>query len=66
MTHEQFITELETINQALADCQAELKRFYADLYHEDKVNTNAAQTLANAAKILNLSAQKIANNPTQY
>lgn len=66
MTHEQFITELATIDQALADCQAEIKRFYAYLYHEDKVNTEAAQTLANAAKILSISAQTIANNPTEY
>ena len=64
MTHEQFITELSTANQAFEDCKEGLKRLFkaVNLDHVDEIE-EAARQLANAAKVLEISAHKIAENP---
>jgi hypothetical protein len=64
MTHEQFITELSTANQAFEDCKEGLKRLFkaVSLEHEVEIE-EAAKALFNAAKVLEISARKIAENP---
>jgi len=60
MTHEQFITELATANQATADIQVEIKRLFkaVNLEHDDEIK-EAARQLANAAEVLKLAAKSI-------
>jgi len=60
MTHEQFITELATANQAAADIQAEIKRLFTavNLERYDEIK-EAARQLANAAEVLELAANSI-------
>ena len=62
--HEAFITELSTANQALEDCKEELRKLFkaVSLDHVDEIG-EAARQLANAAKVLEISARKIAENP---
>lgn len=64
MTHEAFITELSTANQAFEDCKEELRKLFkaVNLDHVDEIE-EAAKALANAAKVLEISARKIAENP---
>lgn len=63
MTHEQFITELATANQAFADAQAEISRLFKAVYrgHDDEIK-EAARQLANAAEVLKISANSIYKN----
>ena len=61
MTHEQFITELATANQAFADAQAEISLLFKGVYTDNAPMIAAgANGLKNAAKILVLAAEKIA------
>lgn len=60
MTHEQFITELATVNQAAADIQAEISRLFKAVNTENDVDIKeAARQLANAAEVLKISASSI-------
>lgn len=60
MTHEQFITELATVNQAAADIQAEISRLFKAVNTDSDANIKeAARELANAAEVLKLSANLI-------
>lgn len=64
MTHEAFITELSTANQAFEDCKEELRKLFkaVNLDHVNEIE-DAARQLANAAKVLEISARKISENP---
>lgn len=60
MTHESFITELSTANQAFEDAKEELRKLFKAIHvnHVDDIAESARQ-LANAAKVLKISAHKI-------
>jgi hypothetical protein len=64
MTHEQFITELSSANQGFEDCKEELKRMFKSVHlgHADEIK-EAARQLANAARVIEISARKISENP---
>lgn len=64
MTHEQFITELSTANQAFECCKEGLRKLFkaVSLDHVDEVE-EAAKALANAAKVLEISARRMSENP---
>ena len=60
MTHEQFITELATVNQAAADIQAEISRLFKAVNTENDADIKeAARELVTAAEVLKLSANSI-------
>ncbi len=62
MTHEQFVTELATANQAAADIQAEISRLFKAVNTENDADIKeAARQLANAAEVLKISANSIYN-----
>lgn len=63
MTHEQFITELATANQAFADCQEEIKALFKGVNSDNApMIATSANTLRNAAKILTMAADNIAKH----
>ncbi len=62
MTHEQFVTELATANQAAADIQTEISRLFKAVNTENDADIKeAARQLANAAEVLKISANSIYN-----
>ena len=60
MTHEQFITELSTVNIAFEDSKEELRKLFkaVNLDRLEEIK-EAARQLAAAAKVLAISANKI-------
>lgn len=62
MTHEQFITELASLNQALADAQEEVKRLFVEVQRGTERDVKeVAKQVANAARHLHVSAAYIAD-----
>ncbi len=62
MTHEQFITELATANQAVDDIQGEISRLFKAVNTENDADIKeATRQLANAAEVLKISANSIYN-----
>ena len=60
MTHEQFITELASLNQAAADIQEEMKRLFKAVNVDNEVTMiSAAYALESAAAGLRISANAI-------
>lgn len=63
MSHEQFITELATANQAFADCQEEIKALFKGVNSDNTTMiATSANTLRNAAKMLSTAAESIAKH----
>lgn len=63
MSHEQFITELATANQAFADCQEEIKALFKAVNSDNApMIATSANTLRNAAKMLAAAADSIAKH----
>lgn len=62
MTHEQFITELASLNQSASDIQEEMKRLFKEVQFGTESDVKeVARQLANAARQLQVSAAYVAD-----